>query len=515
MQADRANLLRWLTYQHSGLPWWAWTMVACGATLTGAALGILPILWAAIGLIVTVLVIATLIDPLLGLCIALVLGPTKPLTDYFVPALPLDLGQIALIITLGAWFLQAVRRHHIDIPRSPFNLPLFLFLGAVALSLVNALSLGFALKETIKWAQMILMMWLVLDLSGRRRWMVVIGAGLSAAALEAAIGVWQFGLRGDGPEHFLILDGRFYRAYGTFEQPNPYGGFLGLLLPIAIGLTLIALEGWIKPVWDAFQDQRPINLRRAMQSGMTHHLAKLVGFGALAGLIFAALMMSWSRGAWLGFGAAAIAIVFVWPRKWWLGAGLVIGGGLAGLLALQAGLVPASIAARLTDFTAFLGTFDVRGVDINDSNYAVIERLAHWQAAREMARFNPWLGVGFGNYEPVYPGYRLLNWAAPLGHAHNYYLNLLAEVGIIGLLAYTVLWVSVIVQTWRATRQTSGWARGISIGLMGTWVHLSVHHLVDKLYVANLYLHIGALLGVLSILLAWNMELEGSDRESR
>ena len=88
-------------------------------------------------------------------------------------------------------------------------------------------------------------------------------------------------------------------------------------------------------------------------------------------------------------------------------------------------------------------------------------------------------------------------------------------MGIIGLLAYAVLWISIIVQTWRATRQTNGWARGIAIGLMGTWAHLSVHQLVDKLYVANLHLHIGALLGVLSILLIWNTELKSSDRESR
>ena len=42
--------------------------------------------------------------------------------------------------------------------------------------------------------------------------------------------------------------------------------------------------------------------------------------------------------------------------------------------------------------------------------------------------------------------------------------------------------------------------RAVALGLIGTWVHLSIHHLVDKLYVANLHLHIGALLGVLSVL---------------
>ena len=33
------------------------------------------------------------------------------------------------------------------------------------------------------------------------------------------------------------------------------------------------------------------------------------------------------------------------------------------------------------------GFEDVRGVGINDANYAVLERLAHWQAALEMWRY--------------------------------------------------------------------------------------------------------------------------------
>ena len=60
------------------------------AAATGLALARLPLLWAAIGLLVVVLVVATLIDPLVGLGVLLILGPTKPLTEYFVPQLPLD-----------------------------------------------------------------------------------------------------------------------------------------------------------------------------------------------------------------------------------------------------------------------------------------------------------------------------------------------------------------------------------------------------------------------------------------
>jgi putative inorganic carbon (HCO3(-)) transporter len=484
-------------------PVWMQVLLAAGALALGAALARLPLLWTAIGLLAIVLVTLTLIDPLVGVSAALLLGPTKPLTDYFVPQLPLDLGQIALIVTLGAWFVHAARQHAIRVPRSPFTLPLLIFIGAASLSVINALSIGYALKELVKWAQMLVMMWLVIDLGrARGRWRAVVGVILATAAAEALIGVWQFGLRGDGPSTFLILGDRFYRAYGTFEQPNPYAGFMGMTLALAIGLTLAALEVWAVPTWQALKAAgRPVRLRLTLEAAINMGLLRLAGLTLLCLLMFAALIMSWSRGAWLGFGAAAVAILFAWPRKAWIGAALVIGGVVLGALGLRYNLLPGAIASRLTGFTDFLQTFDVRGVDINDANYAVLERLAHWQAAESMVRYHPWLGVGFGNYEPVYPAYRLLNWPQPLGHAHNIYLNLLAETGIIGLVAYIVLWASVFWQTWQATRLAGVWQRSLAVGLFGTWAHLAAHQFVDKLYVANLHLIIGALLGVLSILI--------------
>ena len=109
--------------------------------------------------------------------------------------------------------------------------------------------------------------------------------------------------------------------------------------------------------------------------------------------------------------------------------------------------------------------------------------------------------MGIGCYEPAYPGFALINWPIALGHAHNYYLTLAAETGLIGLVAYLILWVAVFWQTWRATRRADGLLRGVAIGLLGAWTHLSVHHLFDNLYVNNVHLHIGAMLGLLAFVI--------------
>ncbi len=141
----------------------------------------------------------------------------------------------------------------------------------------------------------------------------------------------------------------------------------------------------------------------------------------------------------------------------------------------------------------------MRGIDITDTNYAVVERLAHWQAAMGMANDNVWFGIGFGNYAAVYAEYALINWPDALGHAHNYYLTLLSEIGVVGLIAYLWVWTAVFIQTIRTINQTSGLWRGVALGLLAAWTALAVHHLVDKLYVNNIYIHLGVMLGLLQI----------------
>ena len=189
------------------------------------------------------------------------------------------------------------------------------------------------------------------------------------------------------------------------------------------------------------------------------------------------------------------------PRRWWqrfalVGVGLLF---IAGLWVADA--IPQSIAARLGSITAeAFNVADVRGVDITPANYAIVERLAHWQAAIRMVESYSVLGVGAGNYEIAYSSYRLLNWPEALGHAHNYYLNVLAETGIMGFTAYITMWVGIISITWLSTLTQDTFARCVAIGLLGSWIYLAVHSLTDNLYVNNMFLHIGVLMGLLVLL---------------
>jgi O-antigen ligase len=350
----------------------------------------------------------------------------------------------------------------------------------------------------LKWLQILALFWLVVDHVEARRLPWLVGGLLFIGVFQAVVGLWQFGLRGTGPDHYAIGPSlSFYRAYGTFEQPNPYAGYLGLVFPLGAGLVITTVYERITSS-NGFGRARGSN--GFSRAWLNLHLGGFIAVLIATALLGAALLASWSRGAWLGAGVGVLAIVAALPRRAWLGLGLVALL-LVGTLGLDVvGLLPASVSARLTDFTEYVRFEDVRGVGINDANYAVIERLAHWQAALEMWRANFWTGVGFGDYEPAYADYRLLNWPIALGHAHNYYLNIAAETGLTGLAAYLLLWGVVFWQTWCVTRQAEGWRRGLAIGLLGAWTHFSVHHLFDNLYVNNVHLHVGVMLGLAAVL---------------
>ncbi len=450
--------------------------------VAGAAWGLLLVrlappdgAWLTATLLVAV---GSFLEPLAGLGAALLVGPMWAWLRAELPRVPPLLGQYMLALTVAAWLARRLLRRDLRLPTPPLLAPLLAFLGVTLLSLWAPADPWPGLWEWIKWLQILLVLLIADDrlrARGHGAAATLIAALMGAALVQAAVGLWQFGLRGEGPEHFAI-NARFYRAYGTFEQPNPFAGFLGMMGAIAVGITAgLLLDARLH--------------RRRPPAGMW-------ATGATALGIVAALGASWSRGGWMGFGAALLVMAALLPRRgaWgWLLAALAVA---LGATVYAAGLLPPAIADRLTGFLAYVRFEDVRGVGINDANYAVIERMAHWQAALAMWRAHFWLGVGFGCYEAAYPDYRLINWPIALGHAHNYYLNVLAETGLIGLTAYLWLMGAVFVALVRATRRLEGWRRGLAVGLAGAWTHFTVHSLVDNLLVNNVHLHFGAMLAL-------------------
>ncbi|TET51565.1 MAG: O-antigen ligase domain-containing protein, partial [Anaerolineales bacterium] len=442
-----------------------------------------------------VFTVASFIEPLAGFGAALFLGPLRAYLATWVPAVPDQIGQLFLAAALGGWLVRGLVRRDIRIRSTPVLIALLGFVLAALLSLWDAVELPvYGLPELLKWVQVVLVVIFLSDHLTELNFLGLLGALLTSALFQVAVGFWQFALWED-PINPFPIDDTLHRAYGTFEQPNPYGGFLGIILPLTVGVVAVGakrgLEGWL-----ARRAGRP---RTDPRSGRLRQFG-YAGLYRVALFLAGGLIMSWSRGAWIAFVAGLLVMAAALPRRtrW----GLVFAAVLvvAVVAAYLAGLIPASISERLADFPQYIQITDVRGVSVTEENFAVMERLAHWQAGLGMFRYNFWTGVGLGCYEPAYATYSLINWPYALGHAHNYYINLAAETGLIGLSAYLALWGVLFYQTWKVSRASRGFHRGLAIGLLGSWVHLSVHNVLDTLYVNNAPLHVAALMGLLVFL---------------
>jgi len=502
---------------------WAVVLLVIAA---GLAIAYLPLTLVGVSILGAIAFLAILIRPHLGLYLLIFSIPFGSLKEIQVGVMSVGVTELLVGLVLAAWLAQMVSSREIKIGPAPLLLPLLIFLAAISFSLLTTLSLQYSLKGLLVWLEILgLYLFVTTAIGGSRKAIIAI---LIAGSLEALLGVYQF-LLGVGPESFILF-GRFSRAYGTFGQPNPFGGYLGLILPLSVGITF---AGW-----------------RRLKSLLFWGLAAM-GLAVMG----TAMVMSWSRGAWLGSLAALafVALVGVWTEAFgpqligvlvgigagvlsglWFGArDMALGTLVGGLVAIVTGgltatalrrrwgfllltlffllgvfffllgggrLIPTALVERLLDFLPYLRVTSVEGIPLSDENYAIVERLAHWQAAWRMVSDNPLLGVGIGNYVPVYPAYAPPGWEDPMGHAHNYYLNIAAEAGLVGLGGYLFLWGAIFWHGWRVYRGAEDQWRSITLGILGVMVAFGVHSLFDDLYVHGMNLHIAILLGLTTII---------------
>ena len=419
---------------------------------------------------------------LYALVFAVPFGSWFPIQVSVANVTAVDLLVVLLIVLWLARMIAVEHRIAIRFPALTF--PFVLFLFAALLSTLGTTSLEYSLKELVKWFEMFALYLYVANTLDENKLPRLLAVMFLAGSAEAAIGIYQFIFRW-GPEGFLLF-GRFIRAFGTFEQPNPFAGYLALIIPVALGVVVAV-----------FSIQISVFSKMNRQKLNTEYWLLIIGVSALV-VMLAAVAMSWSRGAWIGVAAGMIVAVIVQSRRAFIVSNVAALALIVVAFMGSLNLIPPVIAERFSGIADYFGIFDVRGVKVDDANFAVVERMAHWQIALNMFTEHPAFGVGIGNYAPVYPEYALPRWSDPLGHAHNYYLNIAAETGAIGLLAYLILWASALWQAWRAIRVSQGWMRGVAAGLLGMIVALSLHNVFDNLFVHGMTAQVGIGLGIIA-----------------
>lgn len=329
--------------------------------------------------------------------------------------------EIGATILIAAWLWQKWRARDLTLRRSSLFTPLAAFVVWAACSLIWTQHLTLTLKAVLWQLLEYAAVYLAVSDGLRDRTLVrrTLWLWLGWSVLMVGDGVVQLTRGQDLFGHWppgLIAGGA--RMTAGLIYPNDFGAYVAWTAVIAGGM---ALAEWS-------------TRRRAL--------------GAVAGLIMlinlAALVATYSRGAWLGLGLAVVVALLCYRTRY------------AVPLLMAAGITIAFLPAPYLERLSSIA-------DIHQGS-ASQERLLIWRSVLAMIRTHPWVGFGLNTYNATFPHYKdPAIWGTP--YAHNCFLQLTAELGLIGLGLFLWLLVRAFAQG-RRPAQSPGWARPVAVGVI-------------------------------------------------
>jgi O-antigen ligase len=231
------------------------------------------------------------------------------------------------------------------------------------------------------------------------------------------------------------------RAVGTSVDPNSYGGLLMIGFVLALGCLLA--RSTIAPRW--------------------------VCVAALA-LTGAALLLTYSRGAWVGAFIGGLVLVAV-RRPRWLLPGALIGGA-----AVTLGVGSAFIERLWLGFTL--------------QDPATRLRLDEYRNAWAIIRLHPWFGVGFGDA----PSIKLQAGVSSI------YLTILERAGLVGLAAFLLATCVILGKSIPLIKEQS-LVGDIALASTAALIAALTTGLVDHYFFNPSFAHMAALFWILAGLL--------------
>lgn len=315
-----------------------------------------------------------------------------------------DLLGILLIACASFWILLTISDEPIKVPSvSPIHLLVLLYWSVAVMSTVFSPVKKAALIGFIKLTLYLLLFALlarVLRISRFRSWIIALYLHVSLIVSVYGIRQWFFKAEAlatwTDPESPLA---KVTRVYSYLGNPNLLAGYL---VPAVI-FSIVAIFAW-----------RGIGVKALALT--------------MAILNSACLILTFSRGGWIGFvaslGALALLLVYWFSiklppfwRAWALPATLMC---TAVLLVLAVAFIE---PVRERVFSIFIGRGD------SSNNF----RMNVWAAVQEMIRDYPILGIGVGNnaFNKIYPLYMRPRFSAL--SAYSIWLEIIVETGFIGL----------------------------------------------------------------------------------
>ena len=381
--------------------------------------------------------------------------------DTYSPAIFLALALLA------ASFVARWLRTGRFLTRTGAELPLAVFFASAALSTWAAYDRPLALLQLIRFFGTAVAFYAVVDGGEKMRRLVTYGMALATAFL-AVYFVFRNDFSADASKFApltaigLWLNAHLPAVPGPTVHPNVAAGALILGIPLAVALFV-----------GAWKQKR---------------LGQAVLAGLLALIAILGLLLTSSRGAWLGLAGALGLGVLAWMQRRWLAKGKA---------ALAFWLVLAAVAIASFGVLAQAGMLDRLLGQIPDPTGSLQGRMVLWQQGALLARDYPFTGIGLLSFPMVFSTYTLQIHVPYIAHAHNTYLQVLIEQGWPGFLAMLGFGLAGLGWAWSLLRRAD--VSLLAWGALAALTAVILHGLVDvSMYVERTLPLIGVVAGLLA-----------------
>ena len=312
------------------------------------------------------------------------------ITVFAVPFVSTMMSLLLLICTALSLFLKVAINKNFKLKYFKTNAWVLMFALVIGICAVTSISLEESRNIALLMIAFVLSYFVVINtIENKKQFKFILYIFSIAAVITAFYGLYQY-MFGDLYSQAWLDKEMFedikMRVYSTFENPNVYGEYLILAIPIIAGL-LWTEKGIFK---------------------------KLFWLGSL-GVTMLALALTFSRGCWLGIILAIGLLAIMIDRRFILL-------GIVALLFLPF-VLPESIINRFLSIG-----------NMGDSSTSY--RVYIWMGTLAMLADYWFSGIGLGitSFNTIYPIYSYNDISAP--HSHNLYLQLVVEFGIVGLIVF-------------------------------------------------------------------------------
>ncbi len=434
----------------AGAGGWLLAALAMGAAHAVGAYALHPLsLLVAVAAATTAAV--TVARPEVGIAMALALAALNPglIGDrpwLFVTVWVAFLGVVALVRP------ASTRHGHTLLP--PLGFVVLTYGAATLVSFVAAPDTGAAIPLSRSAAVGIALFFLIatqIRSFSQLSW--VVAGATAAVGLIGSYATWQY-VRGESSGiGFVTSSGELVdRVTAGLGHPNQLAGFLVILVPLALAGARLASRG---------------------------RLAYLASVAVALVGIYA----SFSRGALVGLAVIPFTML---PRRW----AMVVLPFLAVVAALaMPGLVRERFETTTNQGSEFAGRLDI------------------WSTAGSVWIQRPLLGVGLGGFPAAYaevrvPGKEFLSKTVfePPPHAHNLFLQLLAEQGVIGLGTFLAVMTTAGARCLRLLSASSPQSRVLARSILASLAAFLIHNMFDVTLLESTGIYFWAVLGMFSAL---------------